>query len=572
MTVTKKEVPDAAGDGAESVKPKAARNVAKKRKAKSEADARAAQIPSQPTDDESVRDEARRLLAAEQAQIEDADVRNPVLPSIRTNPLGCATILKERFFTKNGLPQVVYYRENWYCYYEELWASRTEDDMSQFVHNYLAECRTVDSEGELLDFVTSRENVYQVRFQLGSISGIPSHFTAPVRHLVKPKPKELNAKGKMVTLGQITDMVTGEQWSNQDVFVPNGAEWRFNAHAEEPKLWHKFLGQLFDDRDQDVLLLQEFMGYVLAGDTWAHKGLMIVGPKRAGKGIIGHVLKHLLGASMVTSPALKKIGENFGLENMVDKRMCLISDARLSNRQDTMPVIEMLLRIIANDPVDVTRKNKGALTLELGVRVMMLANSMPPLGDDSDAITSRFLILNLSESFFGREDMKLADKLEKELPGIALWAIEGYKRLIQRGKFDEPKSSQDARAEWYTEQNPVAEFLDDCCVVESGAMVEMRMLAVIYEIWRYSRHQNVMPNNVLSRKIAAILGPKIKRVAGDDGRRIEGLGLKLEEELKKALSLKPEEELKKLLDLSPEERENALRRKAEEEREKIVGF
>lgn len=482
-----------------------------------------------------IRREARALLEqSRQAAIED-DQLHPALPSIRKDPLGCAEILKDRFFMKSGLPQVMYYRENWYCYYEELWASRTEDDMDKFVHNNLVQCRSVNGEGELVPFVTSRANVSEVRYQLGNISSVPSHFNAPVRHLAKPKPKEMNAKGKMVTLGQITDMLTGEQWSNQDVFIPNGAGWRFDAEADAPKVWLKFLGQLFSTRQKDVQMLQEYMGYVLSGDTWAQKGLMVVGPKRAGKGVIGHVLKMLLGESMVVSPALKKIGDTFGLENMVDKRLCLISDARLSNRADTMSVIEMLLRIIANDPVDVTRKNKGALTLELGARVMMLANSMPQLGDDSDAITSRFLILNLVESFYGREDVALVEKLEKELAGIALWAIEGYRRLIKRGHFEEPESSVNARKEWYTENNPVAEFLEDCCNIAPGETVEMFDLAETYEKWRVSRKLHEMANHVLSKKLAAMLGPKITRVAGNDGRRIEGLGLKSDAELEKAI-------------------------------------
>ena len=534
--MTSKKKPDAAGSDVDK-KIAPVSKPAPKRKKKGRAEAARQEtiakheenppLPAGADDAESIQQKARALLDAEQRAMEEADQRNPVLPSIRTNPLGCATILKDRFFTKNDMPQLMYYRENWYCYYGELWSARTDDDMNKFVHGYLAKCRTVDSEGELQDFVTSRENVAQVRYQLGSIGGPASHVEAPFFHLL-PKPKTMDASGKMVTLGQITDMLSGDQWSNQEVFMPNGAEWKFNKKASQPKQWLKFIDDLFADRSEDIELLQEWFGYVLSGDTWAQKGLLIVGPKRAGKGVIGHVLTKLLGKSMVASPALKKIGDNFGLENMVDKRLCLISDARLSNRADTMPVIEMLLRIIGGDQVDVTRKNKTALTLELGVRVMMLANSMPPLGDDSDAITSRFLIMKLSESFYGREDTKLAGKLEKELPKIALWAVSGYRRLIKRGHFQEPQSSVDARDEWYVENNPVAEFLEDCCVVARDQVVEAKTLGNAYEEWREPRKLNSMPTHVLSRKIAAMLGPKIKRLPGDGtkGRQIEGLGLK----------------------------------------------
>jgi putative DNA primase/helicase len=38
------------------------------------------------------------------------------------------------------------------------------------------------------------------------------------------------------------------------------------------------------------------------------------------------------------------------------------------------------------------------------------------------------MMLRLTESFYGREDKALTEKLLTELPGILNWAIEGYVR------------------------------------------------------------------------------------------------------------------------------------------------
>lgn len=546
--MTEKKSPKAAGSDAEKTPPKATskatpkpRATSKKKRGAKAAQAEAAEKLRKDADAasgdegqarrEKIREEMRRQIEEDRRALEEEDRRWPMLPSIKKEPHRCAEIVLERFFTKDGMTQVRYYRENWYCYHKSIWRQRTEKEMRAFVHSYLRQCRTQNSDGMPQDFPASTANVTEVLNQISAFTTILDDRVVPVFHF-EPGMPSLDPMGKMVTPGWITDMLTGEKWLNHEVFVPNGAEWIYDPKAKPPKAWHKFLDQLFADRDEERKTLLEYMGYVLSGDTWAQKGLLLVGPKRAGKGIIGGVLRKLLGASMVASPSLKSMGENFGLENLVDKRLCLISDARLSKRADIMSVIEMLLRIIANDPVDVTRKHKTALTLKLGTRVMMLANSLPPLGDDSDAITSRFLIIQLTESFYGKEDTKLDEKLEKELPGIALEAIEAYARLMKRGKFLEPESSSTARAEWYTDNNPVAEFLEDCCVVDRGAKVEMSVLADAYEEWREVHKLPVMANHVLSRKVAAILGPKINRVAGDDGRRIEGLGLKPPKERK----------------------------------------
>jgi P4 family phage/plasmid primase-like protien len=311
----------------------------------------------------------------------------------------------------------------------------------------------------------------------------------------------------MVCRGALVDMMTGDVWPNHDVFMPNGPTWGYYAKAKKPERWLAFLDSLKLDTE-NIGLLQEWFGYVLSGDIWAQKGLIIIGPPRAGKGIIGHILSELVGQSMVASPALHTLGREFGLEQLLNKRLCLVSDARLSNRIDAAAVIESLLRIVAADSVSVARKFRDALNLVLGVRVMILSNEMPQLGDNSNAINTRFLILELSETFLDREDTGLKDALMEELPGIALWAVEGYRRLLARGAFHDPESSKRARQDWFEENNPLAQFVEDCCKVKAGVQVGTAELYAAYKSWCEPRGMTSLADNAFSRRLAATLGSK----------------------------------------------------------------
>lgn len=474
--------------------------------------------------DDDIRAEAQRLLAAEQEAIREADERNPVLPGMQRNSLGAAQIVLERFFTKDGLRQLAYWRENWYSYYQQLWSERTDDDVSKFIHNRLMDCRTVDAEGNVIDFNCAQKNVNEMKFQMQQLVGIPSHNSAPCAY-INGRWVEQDASGKIVCRGQIVDMMTGKVTSNHHMFIPNGAEWSWDKKAPEPELWLNFLQQLFEGSQLEVELLQEWMGYVLSGDTWAHKGMILVGPPRAGKGTIGHILAKLLGKSMVASPTLHSLGKDFGLQPLLDKRLCLVSDARLSNKADVMAVIEVLLRITAGDPVDVNRKHKGSLMTNLGARVMMLSNEMPQLYDSSNAINTRFLILQLSNSFLGKEDTSLLSKLEFELPGIAKWCVDGYKRLKKRGKFAEPESSNDARQEWYEENNPLAQFVEDRCTVGVDEKVEMTHLYDVYKTWSEARGFPSMASNQLSRRLSAQLMGKVRKGKSGSVRYMYGLSV-----------------------------------------------
>ena len=70
---------------------------------------------------------------------------------------------------------------------------------------------------------------------------------------------------------------------------------------------------------------------------------------------------------------------------------------------------------------------------------MLVSNELPKFPDQSGAMATRPLVFRFTESFLGREDKALDAKLEAELPGILLWAIEGWKRLRKRGHFLQPK-------------------------------------------------------------------------------------------------------------------------------------
>jgi len=103
--------------------------------------------------------------------------------------------------------------------------------------------------------------------------------------------------------------------------------------------------------------------------------------------------------------------------------------------------------------------------MKLPTRLMFLTNELPRLSDSSGALAGRFLIIQFTESFFGREDVALTDTLLKELPGILLWAIDGWKRVRARGRFIQPKQAEEAQEQLADLSSPVAAFVRDRCVI-----------------------------------------------------------------------------------------------------------
>ncbi|MCG3138983.1 MAG: hypothetical protein HJJLKODD_02855 [Phycisphaerae bacterium] len=306
----------------------------------------------------------------------------------------------------------------------------------------------------------------------------------------------------------------------------------YSERAPEPERWLAFLHELWSDDQQSIDTLQEWIGYCLTGDTSQQKMLLLVGPKRSGKGTIGRVLTALIGTDNIAGPTTSSLATQFGLQPLIGKTLAIVSDARFSGQPESSVVLERLLCISGEDTLTIPRKYLGDVTMKLPTRFMFLTNELPRLADSSGALAGRFVPLILQRSFYGSEDTELTRKLLAELPGILNWALEGWSRLRQRGKFVVPESSREAMQELADLGSPVAAFVRDCCTVGPGYQADVSVLYAAWKLW-CSTHGREHPGMIqtFARDLKAAQ-PGLRRIRprnGDDRRRAySGIGLKSE--------------------------------------------
>lgn len=76
----------------------------------------------------------------------------------------------------------------------------------------------------------------------------------------------------------------------------------------------------------------------------------------------------------------------------------------------------------------------------------------------------RAVVLAFNNKFDGeRRDVRLAEKLLLELPGILNLALEGLKRLTQNRQFTACASGEEITRQWRQEADQVAQFVEDAC-------------------------------------------------------------------------------------------------------------
>lgn len=290
----------------------------------------------------------------------------------------------------------------------------------------------------------------------------------------------------------------------------------YERAAPSPARWLTFLRQLWPKDDQSIAALQEWFGYLLTPDTRQQKIMLLVGPKRSGKGTIMRVLKALLGEDSIAAPTLASLGTNFGLWPLIGKIAAIIGDARLGGRSDISQIVERLLSISGQDALTIDRKHREPWTGYLSTRMTIVSNELPRFTDASDALPGRMVILELLRSFYGEEDTELTDKLRAELPGILLWAIEGWNRLRQRGHFVQPSASAGLVEDLADLASPVAAWVRECC--ERGDTCEVDCQAAFrnYQEWATEEgHEHKLTRTTFGRDLKA--AAQVKRVQVRNG-------------------------------------------------------
>ena len=233
--------------------------------------------------------------------------------------------------------------------------------------------------------------------------------------------------------------------------------------------------------EQKNQALQEWFGLCLTSQMQYHKMLGLIGPKRSGKSTIARILTALLGAGNIATPTLSQLPGSFGLQPLLDKKLVIFGDACMDkDPANAARVVEILKTISGEDAIDVNRKYKASLAgVRLVCRIMMLANSLQRLTDPTGTISDRFIFLETTQSFYGREDHNLHKRLMNERPGILNWALEGWFRLKTRGRLFEPDCSIRVRTESRQIGSNVIAFKEKACRTRANASKFLTLSAYI---------------------------------------------------------------------------------------------
>ena len=247
----------------------------------------------------------------------------------------------------------------------------------------------------------------------------------------------------------------------------------------DPEIQDKLIEILVDE--DKILLLQEWAGYLLLASQKYEKMMLFVGPKRAGKGTLLDLLSAMVGLDQVASTSFRTLSGSFGYSALVGKLLAIMPDASIPREVDGVQVLETIKQITGGDGVNINRKYKDEIPfVKLVSRFIIAVNTLPELPDYAKTLESRLNIVRFTESFEGREDRNLKQRLSGKANTLIPWALEGLKRLQEQQAFTIPKSSGATLKEFVSISSPLGDFISECCRVGGEEFLNRNQL---YDCW-----------------------------------------------------------------------------------------
>ena len=255
------------------------------------------------------------------------------------------------------------------------------------------------------------------------------------------------------------------------------------------ELWDAFLDQTFGGDAELIRYVQKAAGYSLCGDTREEVIFIAHGPTGGGKTTLAEALRAALGEYAATADP-----ETF-LTSRRDGAAPRADIARLHGRrlvvgvevdQDRRMAEGLVKQLTGGDTVVARHLYREHFEFRPQFKLWIFANDAPRVRDDDDAVWRRLRLVPFTHPVpRERRDPQLKVALRDSRvggPAVLAWAVAGCV-LWQREGLGTPPVIESATKGYREAQDPVADFVAECCVVEADAWATTEDLYGAYSGW-----------------------------------------------------------------------------------------
>jgi putative DNA primase/helicase len=292
--------------------------------------------------------------------------------------------------------------------------------------------------------------------------------------------------------------------------------------AAECPTWRAFIERIFAGNAALIVYVRQILGYCLTGDVREQILPIAWGTGANGKSTLAGAIMAMLGNDYsIKAPRGfldHKQGETHPTElaDLFGVRFVAAIETGEGRRLDEVLIKELT----GSDPIRARRMREDFWGFDPTHKILLATNHKPVIRGTDHAIWRRPKLIPFAVTITDDEkDPELPTKLAAELPGILAWCVQGCLDWQSLG-LKEPNEVKVATAGYRAEQDVLAQFIAERCIVGTEYRAKAADLYANYKAWCNAEGLKAATKTWITQQLAE-RGHQI-----DNGRRwYDGIGI-----------------------------------------------
>lgn len=293
----------------------------------------------------------------------------------------------------------------------------------------------------------------------------------------------------------------------------------YDAMAIAPR-WEAFLNEVLSNDESLIKVVQEYIGYAICEKSCKHeKALFLLGTGSNGKTVFVRVVKELFGKESCSDVTLNGLQNDQNIPLLEGK---LVNIAEENDSSTGLLVSATFKNLISGGTVTAKNVYERPYPMESTAKFIFLLNELPRTKDATKAFFRRQLIIPFNKYFsdeLGNKDPDLINKLKQELPGIMNWALQGYDRLKQQGRFTDSKTIDRYIEEYQRDASDMLRFISDCVSIGEDVTTSRDDIYKVFRDW--SEAEALDATRITKQKIYSVLRSYYRETTGKSAEEVQ---------------------------------------------------
>ena len=322
----------------------------------------------------------------------------------------------------------------------------------------------------------------------------------------------------------VVDLKTGEVKPHNKEYLMNKIVPYEVDTQNKPEMWLSFLDQIFQGDKELIHYIHKAVGYTLTGSIREQCLFLCYGEGSNGKSVFLDVLSRLMGDYAMNAQVETLLERKFGTSAYTSD-LARLKGARFTTtgeNNEGSKINEGLVKQLTGGEKITARFLYGKeFEFYPNFKIWLATNHKPIIRGSDAGIWRRIISIPFLYKVPDHlRDKDLVYKLEKEIPQILGWAIEGC-LLWQKEGLKLPSVIEKSNKDYQNEMDIIATFIDENAEIVEGEITSAKELYQEYEQWAKVSNEYIMPLTRFGRE----LGKRFEKIRKAYGWVYKGIRL-----------------------------------------------